>query len=252
MKKIIPVFVFVMSFSFLTYCFAQYGNETITITTYYPSPYGVYKNLEMYPSDEPTVGVKPGVMYFNKDNNTLLIYVNDTAQWQPAGGKQATEYKDGNVFYNQTDKKYYVYNSTVKTWIEAPSPGGGLDLNATLLGAVHTAGQCSKAGGNLVDIGAALPLCQFDQSACPPGWYQFQNWINTTINTCGPGCGQHLWNCCIQQWWDIGGCCTTVAGQDWSNSPLETCTYWVCDVPCPSPQSHYEICRQNVLQVGCY
>jgi hypothetical protein len=249
MKIISTTIIFLFS---VIPAFSQTINETIAITTYYPSPHGVYGVLTMYPRDSEPNNPQQGDMYFNSGNNTLLIYVNDTAQWQPAGGGAASAYKDGDVFYNQTDKKYYIYNSTGNTWIEAPSPGGGLDLNNTLLGAVHTAGQCSKAGGNPVDIGAALPLCQFDQPACPTGWYQFQSWTNTTINTCGPGCGAHLWACCLQQWYDIAGCCTTGIGHDWSNSPVLSCQYRVCDVPCPSPQSHFETCPQNVLQVGCY
>jgi len=65
--------------------FAQSGNETITITTYYPSPYGVYRNLELYPSDEPTVGVKEGVMYYNRTEKVIKVY-NDTAWVNITGG----------------------------------------------------------------------------------------------------------------------------------------------------------------------
>jgi len=44
MKKIIILTGMILSIG-ITFCFAQ-GNETITITTYYPSPFGVYKELK--------------------------------------------------------------------------------------------------------------------------------------------------------------------------------------------------------------
>jgi hypothetical protein len=45
--------------------FAQSGNETITITTYYPSPYGVYGVLTLYPRATEPENPRQGDMYFN-------------------------------------------------------------------------------------------------------------------------------------------------------------------------------------------
>ena len=51
MKRRLVIFlilsVFILIFS--KPAFAQFGNETITITTYYPSPHGVYGILRLYP-----------------------------------------------------------------------------------------------------------------------------------------------------------------------------------------------------------
>jgi hypothetical protein len=56
-------------------CFAQSNQtETLTITTYYPSPYGVYRNLKLNPSNLPTTGVDRGVMYFDNSTNLLRYY----------------------------------------------------------------------------------------------------------------------------------------------------------------------------------
>jgi len=135
--------------------FAQFGNETITITTYYPSPYGVYRNLEMYPSDEPTVGVKPGVMYFNKYNSTLLIYINSTAKWQPvgAGSGQMKVYKNDGTLLG-------TYGSG-----DNVSPCGGWWI-------VNTGGGITKIGPeNCAEIACALyylhPNCSGSM-----GWMQ--------------------------------------------------------------------------------
>jgi hypothetical protein len=70
-------------------CFAQSGsNETLTIVTYYPSPYGVYRNLRLNPSNQPAAGSpaeQAGTMYFN--GTELFIYKGDTVKtWQPVGG----------------------------------------------------------------------------------------------------------------------------------------------------------------------
>jgi hypothetical protein len=64
-------------------CFAQSNQtESLTITTYYPAPYGVYRNLRLSPSNPPTTGLAPGVMYF--DNSTaegMIKYYNKLGQW---------------------------------------------------------------------------------------------------------------------------------------------------------------------------
>jgi hypothetical protein len=58
-----------------SFSFAQTTqNESVTISTYYPSPYGVYKNLRLYPSTEPTMGVAAGVLYYNSTENAVKVH----------------------------------------------------------------------------------------------------------------------------------------------------------------------------------
>ena len=73
------IFCLVISLSFpLGFSFAQSNQtESLTITTYYPAPYGVYRNLKLNPSNEPTTGVDRGVMYYDNSTN-VLKYRNDT------------------------------------------------------------------------------------------------------------------------------------------------------------------------------
>ena len=86
----------IMSLAVVGACFAQL-NEQVTITTYYPSPYGVYKNLRIFPSG--TGGAPPtcnsnqeGVLYSSgaytggdiTQTNTLY-YCNGT-NWVAQGG----------------------------------------------------------------------------------------------------------------------------------------------------------------------
>ncbi|MCX5707440.1 MAG: hypothetical protein NTY14_00425 [Candidatus Omnitrophica bacterium] len=54
--------------SVTTVCFAQFNRtESVSFTTYYPAPYGVYKNVRLTPSVKPdkTELNQAGTMYFN-------------------------------------------------------------------------------------------------------------------------------------------------------------------------------------------
>jgi hypothetical protein len=95
MKILSAAIIFLFSIS---PAFAQFGNETLTITTYYPSPHGVYGVLTMYPRDTVPDNPQQGDMYFNSVNNTLLIYVNKTVEWQPAGGGRPQNIKTAMCF----------------------------------------------------------------------------------------------------------------------------------------------------------
>jgi len=77
LKKILfSIAGFLFTFSGLS--FAADG-ESITISTYYPAPYGVYQKIRLYPTSVPTTSVDRGLMYYNTTDN-LLKYHNDT-EW---------------------------------------------------------------------------------------------------------------------------------------------------------------------------
>jgi hypothetical protein len=63
------------------------AEESLTITTYYPSPYGVYRNLRLYPSNEPTdvASRQAGTMYFNISENQVYVYNGTSNVFQPVG-----------------------------------------------------------------------------------------------------------------------------------------------------------------------
>jgi len=75
--KSLLLFLF-FSASLIPAAFAQTNATTLTIATYYPSPYGVYRNLRLYPTSTPTSGVTPGVMYYDSGDNKVKYY-NGTA-----------------------------------------------------------------------------------------------------------------------------------------------------------------------------
>jgi hypothetical protein len=94
----------VLSFC-ITFCFAQdEHDESITITTYYPSPYGVYKQMRLYPTDDidPTAACSnKGEMYYD-DTGTPgnQLYVCDGSAWQGLEGYWAASPSDPNNIYN--------------------------------------------------------------------------------------------------------------------------------------------------------
>ena len=62
-------------------------DETLALTTYYPSPHGVYKSLTLFPSDDfDPIGActNEGEMYY--DDSDDKIYVCDGIVWQPLSG----------------------------------------------------------------------------------------------------------------------------------------------------------------------
>jgi hypothetical protein len=143
---------FLLALSVTAICFAQSNqSETLTITTYYPSPYGVYRNLKLSPSNLPTNGVDRGVMYYDNSTNKLRYY-------------------DGTVWVNITD-------------------GGGASAGDILVNAAHTKGDCRSAGGTPAASGTSFQICRIPGGSCPSGWHQYESWgtyVQTT-GCCGSG-----------------------------------------------------------------
>jgi hypothetical protein len=70
--KILLVIVSILSIS-ISIVFAQ-STETLSITTYYPSPYGVYKELRLFPSSpSPCTVDNEGSMYFDQNAHLPMV-----------------------------------------------------------------------------------------------------------------------------------------------------------------------------------
>ena len=63
-----------------------YSQEKITITTYYPSPEGVYKSMILHPHDDfdPSGSCSDGAMYY--DDSEDRGYICEGGSWQVLGG----------------------------------------------------------------------------------------------------------------------------------------------------------------------
>jgi hypothetical protein len=97
MKQLILAFIFTLTLC--TSALAQNQTDnSFTITTYYPSPYGVYRNMRLYPSNEPTgPAVDRGVMYY--DNSTNIIKFYNGSAWLDMGGGYWVQ-SGNNIYYN--------------------------------------------------------------------------------------------------------------------------------------------------------
>src|SRR3989338_458996 len=75
MIRAVKIFTITISciFVFFSFSFSQDKAEQLTITTYYPSPYGSYNELQLYPHDTPVTKCDPehpeaaGTMYFHSE-----------------------------------------------------------------------------------------------------------------------------------------------------------------------------------------
>ncbi len=84
MKIIILFCIFVLPISCI--CFAQSNyTESLTVTTYYPSPYGVYGVLKLHPRPKPATCLEGEMTYDNDIATRGLYFCNETSQWQKIG-----------------------------------------------------------------------------------------------------------------------------------------------------------------------
>ncbi len=90
-------------------CLAQSNQtESLTVTTYYPSPHGVYRYLKLSPADSPPGTPSPGSMYYN--NSSDSIWYNDSNSWVELKGGEGG---GGNgTYWNRTSgPPYGLYNN---------------------------------------------------------------------------------------------------------------------------------------------
>ena len=109
-------------------CYAQAGTEAITFTTYYPSPYGSYNELQ---SNKIGVGDINGDGQINSSDLPAangLISVARGIVFTPQNNMNALPNPaEGEVVYNKTDGSLYVYNGS-KQWVKA-QPSGSIACN---------------------------------------------------------------------------------------------------------------------------
>jgi hypothetical protein len=140
---------FILMFLLPASCFAQTNSsESITITTYYPSPAGVYRSVRLYPTDEPTDNIGAGVMYYNRTENVIKFYNGST--WSnvaggDGGGYLAQQTMSGDIYFS---------NASSNVGIGTTNPTQKLDVN----GNIFTSGNFLAVGnitasGNLSTSG---------------------------------------------------------------------------------------------------
>ncbi|MDI6758775.1 MAG: hypothetical protein QMD94_03780 [Candidatus Omnitrophota bacterium] len=124
LKRILAVvFINVLTIAFLT-ASAIAADEFITITTYYPSPYGSYNELQ---TNKLAVGDTDGKGSLDAADQPAAngqIYVARSVIFKPQKSLPALNAKEGELVYNDTDNKFYYYDGLSwktfgeKTWSE--------------------------------------------------------------------------------------------------------------------------------------
>ncbi|HOX54949.1 MAG TPA: hypothetical protein PLC32_05850 [Candidatus Omnitrophota bacterium] len=119
-KKILFIFFgFILSSSF---CFAA---ETVTITTYYPAPYGVYQQLRLNATDSinPAAAcTNKGEMFYHNTNNKL--YVCNGSIWVASGAS----------YWSQSGSDIYTTDTTWQVGIGNAAPVFRLQLGDSVNG----------------------------------------------------------------------------------------------------------------------
>jgi len=147
--KILGVMAFVLLVAGVS--FAQ-TSEKLTITTYYPAPYGVYNELRLYPSWHASQcnSANEGTMYY--DN---MLMVCDGTSYQSVGWWTATERSSGSNIFDLANKNTGNVSVNLAPW-------DGWSLPAPPVFSV--AGTDSNTGGNAqLRVGAGVPGINLSQ-----------------------------------------------------------------------------------------
>jgi len=73
-----------LMFLFCSLAYSQ--TENITITTYYPAPYGEYQQVKLTPTTQPACAAgNKGAIYYDNDPAKNKPYICDGTKWTPLG-----------------------------------------------------------------------------------------------------------------------------------------------------------------------
>ena len=185
-------------FALCSLVFAQANlTDSFTITTYYPSPYGVYRNLRLYPSVQPSTSSaqQSGTMFFNASDNSTYVYRNASLGWKPLGGASG-QWVDGgnNNIYNANSGNVGIGTTTPAAKL-AVTGNITASENITIGGDIcNGQGICLNAAYQTNVIAGSNPSCPTGQSilmkASGGTWYTADNPAITSWNKVS--CGANL------------------------------------------------------------
>lgn len=150
-RYVLPVFFFLVFFA--TAALA----EEITITTYYPSPYGSYNELQLYPHPTPVAtcnSSNKGTMYYDSDDEHM--YVCNGSAWKMVN-------TDSNTVYT-----HYCYSSSAygsPTCVNAGGAQGYCPSGYTQKANLGAWGYCATVMG--------LPFVLPPGGSCGSGYITF-------------------------------------------------------------------------------
>jgi microcystin-dependent protein len=175
MKKGISIIGFAFSLVLFLYSLS-FSEDKITITTYYPSPYGVYNVLRLYPTTQPASG-QEGDIYYDSGGH-VLKYHNGSA-WLDIGVPRGT---------------IVMWSGTIATiptgWALCNGTGGTPDLgDKFILGTSAGENPGATGGTNSYSLTIAqLPAHTHTGTAAAAGSHSHSMWGGDNDNgDCGSG-----------------------------------------------------------------
>ena len=169
-----------------------YSQETLTITTYYPAPFGVYGNLRLFPTDaEPTCATSndEGVFYYDLSQHTYRACKFNT-------GNNRYEFQDmGGGFWTLNGTSLYPNDNDWNVGIATDTPHAKLDV----------AGEIKTGNTNLACNASTLGAIRY-------------NAAERTVQVCNLVTGHPVWHNLITR------CRVCAQLRDWSTDGDWTCS----------------------------
>lgn len=100
-------------------CFAE---ESITITSYYPSPYGVYNELQTNKFAVGDTDGSGGLGAGDQPPANGQLYTARSVIYKPQSSLPASDAREGELVYNASDDLLYLYNGS--SWVKQGGGGG--------------------------------------------------------------------------------------------------------------------------------
>lgn len=146
MKKALSLIVVVWMFVCLLASFAQ-AQETLTFTTYYPSPFGAYDQILLVPRAPLAGACTTGTMYVRNDTNQAEYC--STGTWGSGGGLG---------FWTQNGTSLYPSSTTWNVGIGTTTPRAQIDATAGLYLSLDSGILLKNDMGNFGRVGANIEL----------------------------------------------------------------------------------------------
>jgi hypothetical protein len=188
MKKRIVKFLLALLLLFL--CIARQTaaaqTESITITTYYPAPYGVYQNLRLFPSTVPAT-CEEGNMYYDSGTHQIMLCRQTSPnnfQWQPIG------------YWLLDTNNLYPIDSNWNVGIGVTTPQAKLDVAGGVKISNDTALCGTANAGTMRYNNGQIQYCQYndpEDASYPNGWQSLvpSNTPIVVVGDNGAGCNAY-------------------------------------------------------------
>jgi hypothetical protein len=103
--------------------FAQDEGETITITAYYPSPHGVYNELQSNKLAVGDTNESGGLDAGDQPPADGQLYTARSIIYKPQSSLPVVDAREGELVYSDSDNSLYLY--TGSSWVRQGGGGGG-------------------------------------------------------------------------------------------------------------------------------